>query len=134
MTELEKIDILRERAILVMQRPRICLDVADGDIVAALINLEAMQKNRAQFRPSEERAGEILEKIKNWIRRGRTANDPGKKGRRSDRGYPHHGGSRCCAGANCHFFLPERPVFFPVYHRDQAAGWRNHHLYDGKEE
>jgi len=81
MTELEKIDILRERGNIGYAAAKDLLDAADGDIVAALINLEAMQKNRGLSSDHlEERGREILEKIKELIRRGNSERIRVRKG------------------------------------------------------
>ena len=67
-TELEKIDILRERSGLSYAEAKLILDEAGGDLVTALINLE---KQGASQRESFQAKGfELVEKVKDLIRQG----------------------------------------------------------------
>ncbi|MCK9222220.1 MAG: DUF4342 domain-containing protein [Limnochordia bacterium] len=71
MSELEKIDILRQRGNIGYAEAKSLLISANGDIVEALINLEAMEKSKG-LNPEmlEERGRQTLEKIKELLRRG----------------------------------------------------------------
>ena len=67
-TELEKIDIWRERSGLSYAEAKLVLDEAGGDLVTALINLE---KQGASHRESFQAKGfELVEKVKDLIRQG----------------------------------------------------------------
>jgi len=67
-TELEKIDILRERAGVTYEEAKLALDAAGGDLIAALINLE---KSGVSGRERVQAKGfELVEKVKEIVRQG----------------------------------------------------------------
>lgn len=68
LSELEKIDILRERAGIGYAEAKQVLDEADGDVVQALIKLE--QKGRSHVEWIQARGAEVLERVKALIREG----------------------------------------------------------------
>jgi len=61
MTDLEKIDILRARLGISYREAKEALDAAGGDIVEALI---AMEKKQGKL------GHEVLDQLKDWVRRG----------------------------------------------------------------
>lgn len=67
-TELEKIDILRERGGLNYAEAKAALDEANGDLVEALINLEKHgEANRERI---QAKGFELVEKVKELVRQG----------------------------------------------------------------
>lgn len=69
MTELEKIDVLRERLGLNYQEAKEALDAAKGDLIEALISME--QKKSTTWENKLTDQGEaIIAKIKNIIQQG----------------------------------------------------------------
>jgi DNA-binding transcriptional MerR regulator len=68
MTELEKIDVLRERLGLSYQESKEALDNANGDLIEALINME--QKSKHWENKFTDQSGAIVRKIKEIIQQG----------------------------------------------------------------
>ncbi len=67
-TELEKIDLLRNRADLSYSEAKKFLDEADGDVVQALVLIEREGKQR--YEKIYSKGSELLERIKELIRQG----------------------------------------------------------------
>lgn len=67
-TELEKIDLLRNRADLSYGEAKKFLDEADGDVVQALVLIEREGKQR--YEKIYSKGSELLERIKELIRQG----------------------------------------------------------------
>ncbi len=67
-TELEKIDILRERAGISYEEAKIALDAAGGDLVTALINLEKSGVSGSER--IQAKGFELVEKVKEIVRQG----------------------------------------------------------------
>lgn len=68
LTELEKIDILRERGGVGYQEARNLLNECNGDVIEALVRLE--QKGTFTREKIYARGNEIVEKVKEVIRQG----------------------------------------------------------------
>lgn len=71
---LEKLDILRERSNLSYQEAKELLELCDGDVVAALIELEHRPKesaNEAFFTGASEKKQAILDRIKEIVEEGK---------------------------------------------------------------
>ena len=72
---LEKLDILRERADLSYQEAKELLELCDGDVVQALIELEHRPKKESStetfFNSFSGKPNEILEKIKGIMEEGK---------------------------------------------------------------
>ncbi|HHW14316.1 MAG TPA: DUF4342 domain-containing protein [Firmicutes bacterium] len=68
MTELEKIDILRERGRLSYQEARSLLNETGGDLIEALVRLE--QRGTFTREKIYAKGNEIVEKVKDLIRQG----------------------------------------------------------------
>lgn len=68
MTELEKIDVLRERLGLSYQEAKEALDAANGDLIEALINME--QKSTSWEDKFNDQGEAIIGKIKEIIQQG----------------------------------------------------------------
>lgn len=68
MTELEKIDILRERGRLSYQEARALLNETGGDLIEALVRLE--QRGRFTREKIYAKGNELVEKVKDLIRQG----------------------------------------------------------------
>lgn len=72
---LEKLDILRERADLSYQEAKELLELCDGDVVQALIELEHRPKKTTTgesfFASAGEKSQDILEKIKQLVAEGK---------------------------------------------------------------
>lgn len=71
---LEKLDILRERSNLSYQEAKELLELCDGDVVAALIELEHRPKESANetfFTGASEKKEVILERIKELVAEGK---------------------------------------------------------------
>lgn len=69
MTELEKIDVLRERLGLTYKEAKDALDAANGDLIEALISMEQKKANTWEGKLTEQ--GEaIIAKLKTIIQRG----------------------------------------------------------------
>ena len=67
-TELEKIDLLRNRADLSYSEAKKFLDEADGDVVQALVLIEREGKQR--YERIYSKGSELLDRIKELIRQG----------------------------------------------------------------
>ena len=79
MTELEKIDVLRERLGLSYQEAKVALDETDGDLIQALINME--QNKTSNWEEKFSAQGEALvAKVKEIIQRGNVTKVKVKKG------------------------------------------------------
>ena len=79
MTELEKIDVLRERLGLSYQEAKVALDETDGDLIQALINME--QSKTSNWEEKFSAQGEALvAKVKEIIQRGNVTKVKVKKG------------------------------------------------------
>lgn len=66
-TELEKLDILRERMGIGYEEARTALDLAQGDLLKALDNLERVRNGLGQQWNFEERGQRILDSVKSTI-------------------------------------------------------------------
>lgn len=66
-TELEKLDILRERMGIGYEEARTALDLAQGDLLKALDNLERVRNGLGQEWNFEERGQRILDSVKSTI-------------------------------------------------------------------
>lgn len=66
-TELEKIDILRERMGIGYDEARTALNLAQGDLLMALDDLEKVRNGLGQDWDSEERGQGILDSIKSTV-------------------------------------------------------------------
>lgn len=63
-TELEKVDVLRERMGVTYERARLALEAAQGDLIRALANLE-----KEQSKDEEGASGRFMEGLKEQMRR-----------------------------------------------------------------
>ena len=71
---LEKLDILRERGDLSYQEAKELLELCEGDVIAALIELEhrpKQSKTDAMFTCSSGKTQDVLEKVKQLIQEGK---------------------------------------------------------------
>ena len=71
---LEKLDILRERGDLSYQEAKELLELCDGDVIAALIELEhrpKASKTDAMFTCFSGKTQDVLEKVKQLIQEGK---------------------------------------------------------------
>jgi translation elongation factor EF-Ts len=68
MTELEKIDVLRERLGLSYQESKEALDAAQGDLIEALISME--KKSKAWEDKLTNQGEALIAKIKSIIQKG----------------------------------------------------------------
>ena len=72
---LEKLDILRERANLSYQEAKELLELCDGDVVQALIELEHRPKEKCAgesfFSSAGEKTHDIIEKVKEIVAEGK---------------------------------------------------------------
>lgn len=71
---LEKLDILRERGDLSYQEAKELLELCDGDVIAALIELEHRPKESkadAMFTSFSGKTQDVLEKVKQLIQEGK---------------------------------------------------------------
>lgn len=66
---LEKIDILRERAGVSYREAKEMLEKHNGDVIAALIELESVQ-SKGWVDEFSVRSGEVIDKVKELIREG----------------------------------------------------------------
>lgn len=80
-TELEKIDMIRERTGVSYKKAKEVLDAAGGDVVQALIRLEE-EKEKSWTSEFSVKGGELLEKIKEIIRKGNVTQIRIKQGNR----------------------------------------------------
>lgn len=78
MDELQKIDVLRERANVSYQQAKDALDQAEGDVVQALIFLENKEKKKADG--IEEQGKQLIQYISNIIKKGNVTKVRLKKG------------------------------------------------------
>mgnify|MGYP000947692237 CR=1 FL=1 len=78
MDELEKIDVLRQRLGIGYQEAKAALDEKDGDLVQALIFLE--NKSKKWDGKLEDKAGEIVEYVRDIIKKGNVTKVRLKKG------------------------------------------------------
>lgn len=67
-TELEKIDIIRERLGISYTEAKEALDAAGGDLVSALVHLE--QKGKTEREKIQAKGYELIDKVKEIIRQG----------------------------------------------------------------
>lgn len=78
MDELEKIDILRERLGISYKEAKEALDLAEGNVVQALINLEKTEKKwDAKL---EDKTNQVVEYIRDIIKKGNVTKVRLKKG------------------------------------------------------
>lgn len=68
-SELEKIDLLRERTGVSYRKAKEALDAAGGDVVRALIALEEGD-NRTRWQRIEVKGSELVDKVKRLIHEG----------------------------------------------------------------
>ncbi|MDU4959796.1 MAG: DUF4342 domain-containing protein [Sporomusaceae bacterium] len=66
---LEKLDLLRERTGVTYGEAKAVLERQNGDVIAALVELEAQKKN-GWTEEFSVRSGEVVEKVKEFIREG----------------------------------------------------------------
>ncbi|PZN12609.1 MAG: hypothetical protein DIU69_03000 [Bacillota bacterium] len=70
MTELEKIDILRERAGVSYRKAKEALDAAGGDVVQALIQLEEEAQRGTWQERIQVQGAELVDRVKQLIQEG----------------------------------------------------------------
>lgn len=70
MTELEKIDILRERAGVSYRKAKEVLDATGGDVVEALIRLEEEAQSATWQERIQVQGAELVDKVKQLIEEG----------------------------------------------------------------
>jgi len=68
--DLEKIDIIRERMGVSYAEAKAALEEANGDVVAALINLEKQAQKASWTEEFQVRGNEVVEKVKELVRQG----------------------------------------------------------------
>lgn len=76
--QLEKVDIIRERTGVSYREAKGALDVADGDVVQALIEIEG--RDRSIFERLQVRGNEFVGQVKTYVNKGTQSKIKVKKG------------------------------------------------------